>query len=333
MPIAQPQTNLILSRSIVTADTIAEEFRQRLAEELADRFSYGASTAEMLEAARAILFQFEPILAEHLSDSELAGWIAGYYFTSKKFPDWLADQFSNKFPPQPPRMILTDWFGDDPEIEFPKITEAAKSLLSRGILTREDFDAAAEDVRRRTFTIAGDFTERAIEDVRDILSETIREGASLDVFESKLSDGLDRSFIGRGHIETVYRTNVQAAFRDGRETLADNPIVTATFPYQEYLPIGDARTRPEHWALGKLGLDGTGIYRRDDPFWNRFTPPIDFNCRCSTNLLTIRQAARKGVKEAQRWLDTGIAPIRPEFRGPLIPFNPPAGFGHRRVAA
>ena len=99
--------------------------------------------------------------------------------------------------------------------------------------------------------------------------------------------------------------------------------------YQAYVPIHDARTRETHLALGKLGLDGTGVFRRDDPFWDRFTPPWDYNCRCGTNLLTIEAAARMGVQEAKEWLRSGRPPAEPEYRDQFIPFPNNAGFGQK----
>jgi uncharacterized protein with gpF-like domain len=135
-------------------------------------------------------------------------------------------------------------------------------------------------------------------------------------------------------VENIYRTNFQAAFRDGRETLASHPVVAGIFPYQQYLAQHDARTRHQHKELEKLGLNGTAVYRRDDPFWDMFTPPWDYQCRCGVRMLTISQAAKLGVKEAIEWLDTGVAPMRPEWRYQDIPFAAKPGFGSRgRVAA
>jgi hypothetical protein len=88
-------------------------------------------------------------------------------------------------------------------------------------------------------------------------------------------------------------------------------------------------TRHQHKELEKLGLNGTAVYRRDDPFWDLFTPPWDYQCRCGVRMLTIAQAAGLGVKEAIEWLDTGVAPMRPEWRYQDIPFAAKPGFGSR----
>jgi hypothetical protein len=123
--------------------------------------------------------------------------------------------------------------------------------------------------------------------------------------------------------------NVQAAYRDGRESLASHPIVDELFPYAEYFAIHDSRAEDTHLAMETLGLDGTGIYRTDDPVWDFFTPPWRWCCRCAKNLMTVEAAARKGVLEAKIWLDTGIKPPLIS-RLPEIPFRPEPGWGARR---
>jgi uncharacterized protein with gpF-like domain len=74
-----------------------------------------------------------------------------------------------------------------------------------------------------------------------------------------------------------------------------------------YYATTDSRVRKNHLALEKLGLDGTNIYRADDPTWQRFRPPWDFQCRCSWVPITVEQAARRGVTEAKEWLARAAA--------------------------
>ena len=216
-----------------------------------------------------------------------------------------------------------------PPVIFPKLERAAISLMKRGVLQRPVFDELSEKAKAQAFTIAGEITDGTIAQIRDNLAQMTVEGPALPKFKRFLGKKLKTGLLGPGHVETVYRTNLMAAYRDGRESLVQDPIVSSIFPYQEYLPITDGRVRPEHLALGKLGLNGTGVYRRDDPFWDLFTPPWGYNCRCGTNLLTIRSAARKGVKEAQSWLKTGAPPVIPAWQIDKIPFPSYPGFGQR----
>ena len=328
-------TDLIIGSSLLTAEAIAQELRRRLINRIAKRRNY--SQWELLTIARNLLREYEPILAENLMNADLQSWIAGVDAVVKKLPGQsLAAFLRGGAPPTPPLPPLSSLMGDFPgggDVRFPMLERAAESLRERNIVTREQFDQMTAEAKQRAFTAAYVDSEETLEDIRDALAKNVAEGPSLRVFREELESAVNGSPLGAAHLETVYRTNVQAAFRDGIETTANHPIVDEVFPYQEYLPIHDGRVRMEHLMLGSLGLSGTGVYRRDDPFWDAWSPPNGFNCRCGTNLLTIDAAARKGVQEAKTWLRTGQPPTVPEWRIGFIPFENEPGFGMRRRRA
>lgn len=322
----------IFGTSIIMAEVIAQELRERLARELS-RHHKTNTADELLELARAILSEFEPLLAENLLNTDLAAWLAGMERVVDKTPFWTLEELARDMGGgrPPPRFAFPLAFDDgEPIIRFPMLEKAAERLAEKRIVSPAEFSRLTASERARAFTAAGDMSRDALQTVRDALAENVAEGTSLRIFREMMEERLDGSFLGPAHLETVYRTNVQASFHDGHDYLAANPIVAEVFPYQAYIPIHDGRVRDEHLALETLGLDGTNVYRRDDPFWDLFTPPWDFNCRCGINLLTIKQAARKGVREAQRWLETGHPPLAPEWRLGAIPFRPRTGFGGRR---
>lgn len=273
---------MIIGKSLVGIGSLVTEFIDRLRAIVVRARKRFATPAEILELARAKLTEFEPLLAEHLSDTTLASWIAGFDSVAKIFPPWLQREFSsgirfNEPPSKPPRSLF-QMFEGEPRLRLPIIENAAQRLLERNILTREQFDTADELTQQQAFTIAGDLNTETIDRLRGFLVEDLYQGTSLDGFSKRVEDHLGTSPIAPGHLENVYRTNIQSSLRDGRETLRTNPIVAATFPYQEYIPIHDGRTRHNHELLGQLGLNGTGIYNASDPFWDHFTPPWDFNC-------------------------------------------------------
>ena len=285
---------------------------------------------QILERLRQIEQEYQPLLADSFWASDLAAWLHAYKWNADRLPAWLKRRLAEYFDSGGGTFIGLDFDDDFPEnIRFPKIEFAAESLMKRGILQRSVFDQATEEIKAKSFTAAGYATDEAIERIRDLLKQFTLEGPSLD-FVAAVEAKVGKSAIGPGHLENVYRTNIQAAYRDGREALIQDPIVGSVFPYQEYIPIEDGRTRPDHLALGELGLNGTGVYRRDDPFWDRFTPPWHYQCRCAVNLLTLEKAASKGVKEAQDWLRTGVPPESPEFRNDKIPFPHNPGWGQRK---
>lgn len=332
--VADKETREILGRALIVANTITMDLIDEVTRILAD----DPFNTQLLDQAQTLLQDSMGLYADHFLYTEMASWVSGFDWAAGKFPPWLIKEFETgvrqgppQEPPSEPPLRFRGIFGDGApdEVRYPKIEKAAESLIERQILTRDEFDAVQDAAKQKAFTIAGDLTRDTINRVRETLATDIAEGTSLDGFRTKLRQHLETSPIGPGHLETVYRTNVQAAFRDGRETLTSNPVVSEAFPYQEYIPLRDGRVRETHLALEKLGLDGTGVYRRDDPFWDRFTPPWDFNCRCGVNLLTIQKAAAKGVREAQEWLETGQPPLYPEWRDQAIPFPHNPGFGSR----
>lgn len=332
---ANQTADRIVGSGLIAAELMRRDLLGRIQAEL-EHLPPFASFGAAMERLRSILAEAEPLFGEHLADTELAAWLGGYAWTAKTFPTWLNREFSIGLegPPPPKSTSFWPWDDGEPTVRFPLLEKAAESLSQRGILTRSDFDAAAEAIRSRAFTVARQQSADSIDQIRRALTADVQEGTSWKSFANRIAELTEVSPMGPAHLETVYRTNVQAAFRDGRETLLQNPIVDEVFPYQEYFATRDGRVRPDHLALEKLGLDGTGVYRRDDPFWDYFTPPWDYNCRCGASPLTIDAAARKGVKEAQEWLRTGKPPEMPEWRIGKIPFPHKTGFGQRgRVAA
>lgn len=296
--------DLIIGRSLITAEAIAQELREKLISELASNIAL-TRPGGMLERARAILFTFEPLLAETLLDADLAGWIAGFDEVRKKTPEEVLEEFAAGFrsppiQPPPPRFTLPGAEGPrEPMVRFPLIDRAAERLQRANVVTREQFDQLTTELRQQAFTVARVQSEETIDTIRQTLAELVQEGPTPGEFRERITEALDGGPIGPAHLETVYRTNVQAAYGAAHDELASLPIVADLFPYQEYLAIRDGRVRDDHLALETLGLDGTNIYRRDDPMWDLFTPPWGYNCRCGVNLLTIEAAAAAGVSEAK----------------------------------
>lgn len=335
---ANPATQKIIGKALIGAESLLDSIREKIAAALADKWETNTSPAYMAFTIRSVFDRARPILVEHIADTDMAAWVTGMDALSKQFPPWLLQEFESGIrekPPAPPanRFTLLESFGENPKLRFPLIEEAAKRLAERNILTRDQWDSVSQDAREKAFTITGEITDETIRSVRDVLVYNLDSGTSLQGFKKIVGDTLEASGIGPSRIETIYRTNVQTAFRDGRETLAANPIVAELFPYQAYLAIHDARTRSWHRDLEKYGLNGTNVYRRDDPFWNMFTPPNGYNCRCGVRLMTVEAAARAGVEEAREWLRSGRPPASPQWRYQQVPFEPEPGFGSRGKVA
>lgn len=318
----------IIGRGLIASEILASEARSRIVKAILD--GRNDKTADVVEAVRDIIAVFGQGLSRIFPEAKLAAWVAGAHEVARRLPLVALEGLGTPPPPTVPPAFpppSDDDSGDldGPLVDFPIIRGAQDYLESKGVVTRAQFDELDDDAKREAFTIAGDIEVDVIEKVRDILAEEIEEGASLAGFRAKVTEAIGNTAIGPAHLENVYRTNIQTAFAEGHDRLAANDIVGELFPFAEYLPIDDSRTRDEHFELGRLGLDGTGVYWRDDPMWNYFRPPWDYQCRCGINLLTKEQAAARGVRQAQEWIATGSEPAH-EHRADLIPFRPTNGF-------
>lgn len=235
-----------------------------------------------------------------------------------------------------PELVLPE------NITLPALDDAVDVLRASPAAAGVDYKQTAELVRQGAFAITADLADTAVEQVRDILADSLRDGTILPDFIDQVAEKLGTGTLADHHVENIFRTNTMAAFSAGQARALNNPIVNDHFPYASYGATRDARTRKEHKALEKLGLNGTNFYRVDDPTFQKFRPPWDYQCRCVWTPRTVEQAARAGVKEAQDWMDrakkmatdkggsfyqylSAVAPATPEYvKAPE--FEPPPEF-------
>lgn len=90
-------------------------------------------------------------------------------------------------------------------------------------------------------------------------------------------------------MRTNFNTAVNNAYESGRwkefQELKD------IFPNLQYNAVMDERTRDDHAALN-------GIVRPvDDPFWDTYMPPNDWNCRCSVSQKMANETTKKELNK------------------------------------
>lgn len=237
-------------------------------------------------------------------------------------------------PPVPPIFTRSMMPGDrDPGIRFPGIEAAAEWLNSRRIVTGEELKDLDAQAASAAFQIARVTTREGVEKIRDAVSDTIRNGKTLEDFHGDVSDVVDKVF-SPSQVETLFRTNVGLAQAAGQRAVIEHPDVSSEFPYLMWTATHDSRTRPDHLAMETFGQNGTAVYRLDDPMWETLWPPCSYNCRCNVIPLSVEDAARHGSVEAQLWLKTGVPPIRKNWVRPPYPIIPPAGWPtHQGIVA
>jgi hypothetical protein len=197
---------------------------------------------------------------------------------------------------------------------FPVLDNAANQIGALRVVPYSAYMRVSLDERRSFFSVPGVESIDGLLKIKSILAECFDKGEDLRDFERKLKKVFGKSLkISPEAVEKVFRGNVNRAYIDGLLKTIEQPIVSSCFPYLEFSACADDRTPATHLALEHFGLNGTSVYRSDDPFWRRFMPPLTDLCRCTVIQTTIRGAAEEGVKEAQEWLSTGQPPQRPEW--------------------
>jgi RNA polymerase sigma factor (sigma-70 family) len=196
---------------------------------------------------------------------------------------------------------------DAEDVHLPVLDHVIQTLQSKSAATGVNYKETARKVHQGAFAVTADITDKASGQIRDLLAEALQKGTNKDEFIDTVITKLEEGTFSEHHLENVFRTNTAAALSDGQAAALANSLVTDHFPYAAYHATVDGRVRKEHLALEKLGLNGTNIYRQDDPVFKKFRPPWSYQCRCSWHGVTVEQAARRGVQEAVQWLERAKA--------------------------
>ena len=193
--------------------------------------------------------------------------------------------------------------------------EALQAFLRKRVVTPEEFAAMEAEMRRRSFFVTRLSAEQVVAHARAMLEADLRNGGTLRGFIDDVRNG-DASLglvptddTSAAYLETVYRTNVQQAYGQGRLRQLDAPAVLDARPWCEYRTARDARVRPSHAALDRLIFN-----RADDPNWRRYAPPLGFSCRCSVVTLRANRVDPARVISSAN-IPPGVGP-EPDWTGP-----------------
>ena len=188
---------------------------------------------------------------------------------------------------------------DDQKAVLP-VMERAVQLVSENTLVDNALANAITKTAQRSQQVSQNVVEEFVTTAKNELTRTLKEGLPQQEFIKRVKD---LAPIPEHTLETIFRTTTMTAVSDAKYQALQQPLVVDAFPYIAYYATRDARVRKEHLALESLGLDGTNIYAANDPTIIKFLPPWDYNCRCNWIPMSVDMAAKKGVKEAQEWLN------------------------------
>ena len=198
-------------------------------------------------------------------------------------------------------------------------------------MTDDDFAALEGQSYHRAFTVAGLANLDMVTQVWEALDRAVAQGETLADFQKAMGDKLTAAW-GKEmpwRLETIYRTNLQQAYSDGRWEQMQDPAVKKARPYRRFSAVMDSRTT-EVCAE----LDGT-VLPADDSFWERSSPPMHFNCRSHIVTLSESEAKEEGIDDSgpdvQAPEGFGQAPDLREERPDLTGYPEPLVAEYRRA--
>ena len=322
----------VMGRATMLSSVMRQAIEDWAAKWLAKNYGTKSVTAIVSELQLAMADKMVP-LAELMADTNVAGWVLSASSIANRLPvSVTADLVERSFRSAEAQKVVpvSDMIkvGKAKKVLFPQIERGIEALQSRNLVPAPTMRWLEGEARANAYQTMNITNLQTLAKVRDKLATAVDQGWTKRQWKQSLDGIFDTTAIAENRIDLAFRDIVTTSYSEGREAMHRQPIVQAAMPYAGYRATDDGRTRPEHQMLESLGLNGTHIYRADDPVWRWFTPPHDFNCRCSKVYYTIRQAARHGVEEAIQWRDTGKPPENPEYRYLAIPFWGPPESGY-----
>jgi SPP1 gp7 family putative phage head morphogenesis protein len=140
--------------------------------------------------------------------------------------------------------------------------------------------AAQKFLESRSYTIAGDLADGARKKVTTILYNGIKGGWALEEILDRIEEELGATVLP--HAATAVRTAVFEAVNEARYELFASPEVAGFVEAMEFSAILDGKTTEicEH-------MDER-TYPLNDSIWEKYTPPLHFNCRSLLVAVTVR---------------------------------------------
>lgn len=182
--------------------------------------------------------------------------------------------------------------------------DAAQWLKMNGFELTQGWQEQLEVIQRHSFTVAMVTSADKLQKIHNELVSAMEKGTPFREWVKAVKDVVPQ----KTNWKTVYRTNMASAYNSGRYV---SQVAAA-----EYVPIWvhncvmDRRTRD----LGKV-LNGKA-YRFDDPHWNSYYPPNEFNDRDSIMAMTEKSAERNGYQ-----IQTEAPKLKGEVVKPHDAFN------------
>lgn len=160
-------------------------------------------------------------------------------------------------------------------------------------MTDTEWKQLSARAKKKAFTVAGVAQLDLVTDVYRALEKAIEKGEDLAAFKRRVREKLAAAWGGdQPHrVDTIFRTNVQMAYSQGRrETLTSGPVARR-YRYWKFSAVLDSRTSDICRPLGRLNI----ILPAGHPWWNTHTPPLHHACRSAILPVTFAEAKEAGI--------------------------------------
>lgn len=172
--------------------------------------------------------------------------------------------------------------------------EAAKLIADKAPVTRDIFDRMPDEIRARAFVVTGIESHDVLQSLRDRIAE-LPAGADWDSVKEDVVAGLSPHMTledANRRASILMRHHGFSAYAAAQARVQDELI--EVFPYRQYISTDDFAVRPSHAALNGIVLPA------DHPFWEKHTPPWEWNCRCDVVELTEIDAEEEKARDKRR---------------------------------
>lgn len=185
--------------------------------------------------------------------------------------------------------------------------KAIEYFMAKGLRPTFSYAEMLGQAHDAAFTVAKMMDVDMLSTVRESLSAALASGTSFGEWRKQLApilqsagwwgdaDMVDpatgqtvRAKLGSAwRLETIFRTNMQAAYAAGHWSMIKTQADVA--PFLMYDAVDDYRTRPLHASWDSTVLPVTS------PWWKTHFPPNGYNCRCGVIQLSWQQLRDMGL--------------------------------------
>jgi SPP1 gp7 family putative phage head morphogenesis protein len=175
--------------------------------------------------------------------------------------------------------------------------EAVAWFRGKLVMTDDQYRRLAADAKRKAFTVAGVAQADVVQAVFNAIDKSLRDGTSFAEFQRQIGPVLAPFGVNGHALETIYRTNMQAAYGAGRYKQMTEPDVLKARPVWVFDAVLDRRTSKTCQSLNGLTLPA------NDPAWNGRIPPLHHRCRSGIRNIRAEDAQLSGAVPALEGAD------------------------------